>query len=282
MMGNWMLGIPDGVAENGQAAAEFISWMSSRKPRRLYAQNQGIPSPHQRPERCALAEANPYFPALAEALAAPPNWRPRTDQWNAVETSSGPTSTPPSPARRPPTRRSTSVREEIRQHHGRSRLSDTGHSGQRSNSADRSARRSGPSCPTSGRRSTAATDSGPAVARQPAGATRPPAAPARPRHVVVVVATIPFVLALHPSVTDGERAVRRPRELPARAEEPATPASRARQRRSTPLIVLPTEILLGRRWPCSSTIGRSPLAAVRARSSSWRSSRSSFPGVASG
>jgi ABC-type glycerol-3-phosphate transport system substrate-binding protein len=33
----------------------------------------------------SLTEANPYFPVLAEALQAPPNWRPRTDQWNAVE-----------------------------------------------------------------------------------------------------------------------------------------------------------------------------------------------------
>jgi len=34
----------------------------------------------------ALNEANPYFAALAASLAATPNWRPRTDQWNAVET----------------------------------------------------------------------------------------------------------------------------------------------------------------------------------------------------
>ncbi len=33
-----------------------------------------------------LGEANPYFPVLAQALQTPPNWRPRTDQWNAVET----------------------------------------------------------------------------------------------------------------------------------------------------------------------------------------------------
>ena len=33
-----------------------------------------------------LGAANPYFPVLAQALQAPPNWRPRTDQWNAVET----------------------------------------------------------------------------------------------------------------------------------------------------------------------------------------------------
>ena len=34
----------------------------------------------------SLTAANPYFPVLADALQAPPNWRPRTDQWNAVET----------------------------------------------------------------------------------------------------------------------------------------------------------------------------------------------------
>ena len=34
----------------------------------------------------SLQAANPYFSVLADALQAPPNWRPRTDQWNAVET----------------------------------------------------------------------------------------------------------------------------------------------------------------------------------------------------
>jgi ABC-type glycerol-3-phosphate transport system substrate-binding protein len=53
---------------------------------KTYAQNNGIPSRTSVLKDSSLAAANPYFPVLADALQAPPNWRPRTDQWNAVET----------------------------------------------------------------------------------------------------------------------------------------------------------------------------------------------------
>lgn len=85
MMGNWLLGIPT-AAENGEAAADFIRWMTEEDTQRLYAQNGGIPSRTSVLNDPALNEANPYFAALAASLAATPNWRPRTDQWNAVET----------------------------------------------------------------------------------------------------------------------------------------------------------------------------------------------------
>ena len=85
MMGNWLLGIPT-AAENGEAAAAFIRWMTEEDTQRLYAQNGGIPSRTSVLNDPALNEANPYFAALAASLAATPNWRPRTDQWNAVET----------------------------------------------------------------------------------------------------------------------------------------------------------------------------------------------------
>ena len=85
MMGNWLLGIPT-ATENGQAAADFIQWMTEQETQELYAQNGGIPSRTSVLNDEALNEANPYFSALAESLAAGPNWRPRTDQWNAVET----------------------------------------------------------------------------------------------------------------------------------------------------------------------------------------------------
>ena len=85
MMGNWLLGIPT-AAQNGQAAADFIRWMTEEDTQRLYAENGGIPSRTSVLNDEALNEANPYFTALAESLAAGPNWRPRTDQWNAVET----------------------------------------------------------------------------------------------------------------------------------------------------------------------------------------------------
>ncbi|HYM53602.1 MAG TPA: extracellular solute-binding protein [Candidatus Dormibacteraeota bacterium] len=84
MMGNWMLGIPK-ASTNQQAAADFIKWMLQADTQKTYAENGGIPSRTSVLQDSSLTEANPYFPVLAEALEAPPNWRPRTDQWNAVE-----------------------------------------------------------------------------------------------------------------------------------------------------------------------------------------------------
>jgi multiple sugar transport system substrate-binding protein len=84
MMGNWMLGIPK-ASKNQQAAADFIKWMLQADTQKTYAQNNGIPSRTSVLKDSSLAAANPYFPVLADALQAPPNWRPRTDQWNAVE-----------------------------------------------------------------------------------------------------------------------------------------------------------------------------------------------------
>jgi len=85
MMGNWLLGIPK-ASKNAQAAADFIKWMLQADTQKTYAQNNGIPSRTSILKDASLTAANPYFPVLADALQAPPNWRPRTDQWNAVET----------------------------------------------------------------------------------------------------------------------------------------------------------------------------------------------------
>jgi multiple sugar transport system substrate-binding protein len=85
MMGNWLLGVPK-ASKNQQAAADFIKWMLQKDTQMTYAQNQGIPSRTSVLKDASLTTANPYFPVLADALQAPPNWRPRTDQWNAVET----------------------------------------------------------------------------------------------------------------------------------------------------------------------------------------------------
>jgi multiple sugar transport system substrate-binding protein len=85
MMGNWLLGIPKGSTK-GSAAADFIKWMLQTNNMRTYVQNGGIPVRTSLLNDATLAQANPYFPALAKSFAAPPNWRPRTDQWNAVET----------------------------------------------------------------------------------------------------------------------------------------------------------------------------------------------------
>lgn len=85
MMGNWLLGIPKG-SKNGQAAADFIKWLIKPDNMRNYVANGGIPTRTSILNDSSLTTANPYFPALAQSLQAGPNWRPRTDQWNAVET----------------------------------------------------------------------------------------------------------------------------------------------------------------------------------------------------
>jgi multiple sugar transport system substrate-binding protein len=85
MMGNWLLGIPK-ASKNGQAAADFIKWLTSADIQRQYVAKGGIPARLSLLNDSALNQQNPYFAALAKSLQAGPNWRPRTDQWNAVET----------------------------------------------------------------------------------------------------------------------------------------------------------------------------------------------------
>jgi multiple sugar transport system substrate-binding protein len=85
MMGNWLLGIPKG-SKNGSAAADFIKWMLKTENMRNYVAQGGIPIRKSILNDSSLTAANPYFPALAQSFDATPNWRPRTDQWNAVET----------------------------------------------------------------------------------------------------------------------------------------------------------------------------------------------------
>src|SRR5438128_3670045 len=85
MMGNWLLGIPKG-SKKGSAAADFIKWMLKPDKMRNYVAQGGIPIRKSILNDSSLASANPYFAALPTSFEAVPNWRPRTDQWNAVET----------------------------------------------------------------------------------------------------------------------------------------------------------------------------------------------------
>ena len=71
---------------NGQAAADFITWLTSSDTQKTYVDKGGIPARKSILNDAALNQKNPYFSALAKSLDAVPNWRPRTDQWNAVET----------------------------------------------------------------------------------------------------------------------------------------------------------------------------------------------------
>ncbi len=84
MMGNWMLAIPK-ASKNGAAAAEFIKYALQADTQKIMAANKGIPSRSSVLNDAELGKVSPYFPVLAQALQVPPNWRPRTDQWNAVE-----------------------------------------------------------------------------------------------------------------------------------------------------------------------------------------------------
>jgi multiple sugar transport system substrate-binding protein len=113
MMGNWLLGIPT-ATENGEAAADFIRWMTEEDTQRLYAQNGGIPSRTSVLNDPDLNEDNPYFAALAESLEAEPNWRPRTDQWNAVETVLGTNLNAALAGQMTPEEAVTSASEEVR------------------------------------------------------------------------------------------------------------------------------------------------------------------------
>jgi len=85
MMGNWLLGVPK-ASSNGQAAADFITWLTSSDTQKTYVDKGGIPARKSILNDASLNQKNPYFAALAKSLEAVPNWRPRTDQWNAVET----------------------------------------------------------------------------------------------------------------------------------------------------------------------------------------------------
>ncbi|HEY0580927.1 MAG TPA: extracellular solute-binding protein [Chloroflexota bacterium] len=85
-MGNWLLGVPRAATQNGQAAADFIKWLTSAQVQRDYVAQGGIPTRKSLLNDAALNQKNPFFVPLAQSLDAVPNWRPRTDQWNAVET----------------------------------------------------------------------------------------------------------------------------------------------------------------------------------------------------
>src|SRR5205823_13657625 len=71
---------------NESAAASFMKWMTRSESMKTIVQSGGIPRRTSLLNDSTLVQANPYFPALAQSLAASPNWRPRTDRWNAVET----------------------------------------------------------------------------------------------------------------------------------------------------------------------------------------------------
>ncbi|HKV45899.1 MAG TPA: extracellular solute-binding protein [bacterium] len=84
MMGNWLLGIPKAAKEKDWAY-RFIVWATSKEIQKPYAEAGGIPFRKSILTDPALNKRYPFFSAMADSLAAPPFWRPRTSEWSAVE-----------------------------------------------------------------------------------------------------------------------------------------------------------------------------------------------------
>jgi len=84
MMGNWLLAIPKAAKEKAWAY-RFITWATSKEIQRPYAEAGGIPFRKSILTDPGLNRRYPFFGAMADSLAAPPFWRPRTTEWSAVE-----------------------------------------------------------------------------------------------------------------------------------------------------------------------------------------------------
>jgi multiple sugar transport system substrate-binding protein len=77
VLGNWGL-VLNAASENRDASYEFMTWLTSAENSIEYARNGGIPFRRSDLENPELVEQFPWYPAQAEASAAPPKWRPRT------------------------------------------------------------------------------------------------------------------------------------------------------------------------------------------------------------
>jgi multiple sugar transport system substrate-binding protein len=84
LMGNWLLAIPKS-AKNQRWAYEFILWATSKAMQKPYALGGGIPFRKSVLEDAEMNKQFPFFKAMADSLAAPAEWRPRTQEWFAVE-----------------------------------------------------------------------------------------------------------------------------------------------------------------------------------------------------
>lgn len=85
LIGNWLLGIPKG-SKNKRWAYEFITWATSAAMQKPYALGGGIPFRKSVLLDPDMNKQFTFFKAMAASLAAPAQWRPRTQEWNAVET----------------------------------------------------------------------------------------------------------------------------------------------------------------------------------------------------
>jgi multiple sugar transport system substrate-binding protein len=85
LIGNWLLAIPKS-AKNKRWAYEFILWATSKQVQTPYAMGGGIPFRKSVLLDAAMNKKFSFFKAMAASLDAPAQWRPRTQEWNAVET----------------------------------------------------------------------------------------------------------------------------------------------------------------------------------------------------
>jgi multiple sugar transport system substrate-binding protein len=84
MIGNWLLAIPKAAKEKAWAY-RFVAWATSKEIQRPYAEAGGVPFRKSILTDPGLNKRYPFFAAMADSLAAPPFWRPRTTEWSAVE-----------------------------------------------------------------------------------------------------------------------------------------------------------------------------------------------------
>jgi len=77
VLGNWGL-ILNAASGNKEQSYEFMTWLTSEEHSLEYAKNGGVPFRQTNLNNAELVELFPWYPAQAEALAAPPKWRPRT------------------------------------------------------------------------------------------------------------------------------------------------------------------------------------------------------------
>lgn len=85
MLGNWGL-IPNAASKNRDQSFTFMSWITSKEHSLEFAKNGGIPFRKSNLNDPGLMKQFPWYPAQADALAAPAKWRPRTTGGPAVLT----------------------------------------------------------------------------------------------------------------------------------------------------------------------------------------------------
>jgi len=85
LMGNWLLGISK-FSKNREWAYKFLTWATSAEVQKEYARLGGVPFRQSVLTDPELSAKFPYFAAMAESYAVPPEWIPRTPEWFAVVT----------------------------------------------------------------------------------------------------------------------------------------------------------------------------------------------------